>query len=118
MWCFTAVGGFPERFLNLTARSGEVLWDVSCKNRVFTASTFARRYKAARVGAASQACATEGCKKRGLPFLLHRYRRRAGVFVGILVFLCGDSGAFPVYLDGQHSGKRARSRRRVAPGAL
>ena len=48
---FTAVGGFPERFLNLTARSGEVLWDVSCKNRVFTASTFARRYKELRASA-------------------------------------------------------------------
>ncbi len=83
---FTAVGGFPERFLNLTARSGEVLWDVSCKNRVFTASTFARRYKELRASARKSGMRLKVAKKRGLPFLLHRYRRRAGVFVGILVF--------------------------------
>lgn len=83
---FAASGGFSERFLNLTTKSGEVLWNISSRQGIFRASTFASRYRELRPAAKEAGMRLKVQKRHGLPFLLQRYRRRSGVFVGILVF--------------------------------
>lgn len=83
---FTAYGGFPERFLNLCARNNIPLWSVSCTNGVLTAKTLARRYKKLRPIARKSGVRIKAGDRAGLPFILHRYRKRVGIAVGLVLF--------------------------------
>lgn len=85
---FRASGDFPERFLNLCARSDLGLWDISRDDSSISARIIAGRYRrllpiARRCGVKLRVCA-----RYGLPFRLTPYRRRPGMPLGFLLF-CG-----------------------------
>lgn len=83
---FRAEGGSPERFLNQAARDGVSLWKIQCRDGCLTACVSRRRY-----GRLSKAAGMAGSrlvvvKRKGLPFIFSKYRRRRGILAGILIF--------------------------------
>ncbi|MDR3313859.1 MAG: sporulation protein YqfD [Oscillospiraceae bacterium] len=86
---FRATEGFPERFLNLCNRQCIPVWDVLFRGGALAGCTSIRGYKAMHACAARSGAVLGIEKKCGLPFLLHTYRRRAGLLLGLALFLCG-----------------------------
>lgn len=80
---FRAVGGFPERFLNLCSRDGIPLWNVRSVKSVLYADTTIRGYKSIRRAAKRSGMVPRSQARHGLPFFFHTYRRRVGVLIGI-----------------------------------
>lgn len=83
---FTAVGGLPERFINLCGINGVVIWDLRGKDGTFTACTAVKQYPFLRPFARKADIRLRVVERHGLPFLLHHYRRRLGLVVGVIVF--------------------------------
>ena len=84
---FSAFGGFPERFLNLCTQNRIPLWSVRCEQNCVTACTLARRYKKMRAFAKKSGVKLKSGRRHGLPFILHRYRRRVGLLTGAVLFV-------------------------------
>ncbi|MDR1927330.1 MAG: sporulation protein YqfD [Oscillospiraceae bacterium] len=87
--CFRAAEGFPERFLNLCAAKGIAVWDVGFTDGSLFGCTDIAGYKAMRDCAKRSGMVLRLQKKHGLPFFLHRYRRRVGLLIGFVLFLAG-----------------------------
>lgn len=85
---FRAEGEFPERFLNLCARSDMGLWDISRNENGISARIIAGRYRRLRPCARRCGVRLRVIRRYGLPFRLMRYRRRPGMPLGFLLF-CG-----------------------------
>jgi len=85
---FIAEGYFPERFLNLSARTDMGLWDIHRTDMGLQAKITARRYKKLLPIARKCGLRLRVVKKCGLPFKMLPYRRRAGMPLGFLLF-CG-----------------------------
>ncbi|HZJ78811.1 MAG TPA: sporulation protein YqfD [Clostridia bacterium] len=83
---FTATGGFPERFINLCSINGVVLWNLKSRNGVLHACTGIKGYRAIRPAARKSGMKVRMQQKCGLPFFLHRYRRRVGLLMGVAAF--------------------------------
>lgn len=83
---FTATGAFPERFMNLTARAGINLFNVKKHGDVLYCSTMASEYKALRKLAKKSSTKLKLKEKHGLPFFIKKYKKRKGVFIGIVCF--------------------------------
>ncbi len=88
-------GEHPERFINLALTRGVLLWDlVRVDNEVLLVKVDARSFRSLRHIARRARCRIRIRSKRGLPFLIHRLRRRqmlvgGGVLFCLLVyFLC------------------------------
>jgi len=81
--CFTAADGFPERFLNLCNQAGAAIWDVQWHGADMRGKTDRRGFRRMRPCAEPAGITLKAQKKVGLPFLLHAYRRRAGMLVGL-----------------------------------
>ena len=84
---FTVSGGFPERFMNLCANRGLPLWDSARREEAYCFTTWPSVYKRLRPCAKKAGCRLKVRRRRGLPFLLHRYRKRWGIAAGAAVFL-------------------------------
>ncbi len=83
-----ADGYFTERFLNICMRRGIFLWDVKkMGDERICASISISDFKAIRQIAAKTRTRVRIIKRCGLPFFVHRYRKRKTVFLGILIFL-------------------------------
>lgn len=80
--CFTARGGFPERFLNLCRMRGIVLWDLRSIDGVIHAKTDRSGYRRIRSVAKKSGMKVRINQKCGLPFFLNRHSKRAGLLVG------------------------------------
>ncbi len=85
---FEANGRFPERFLNLCARSDMGLWDIKRSETGISARIVAGRY--ARLLPYARRCGVHlhVTGRFGLPFRLSSYRRRPGMPLGFMAF-CG-----------------------------
>ncbi len=85
---FRATGDFPERFLNLCARSDMGLWDITRDEGGITARVIAGRYR--RLLPCARRCGVRlrVMRRYGLPFRLTPYRKRPGMPLGFLMF-CG-----------------------------
>ncbi|MFQ8600190.1 MAG: sporulation protein YqfD [Oscillospiraceae bacterium] len=83
---FSCEGGFIERFINLTSREGLNVWDTEKHGEIMTACTPVKHYKKMRGIAKKTRVRLRVRERHGLPFWLHRYRKRRGLFVGLLVF--------------------------------
>jgi len=83
---FIAKGSFPERFINLTAQYGINLWNVKKDENTLIANCMASEYKALRQIA--KRTFTKLClkRKKGLPFILNKYKKRKGLLVGFAIF--------------------------------
>lgn len=79
-------GGFPEKLLNGAAKGGFALWN-SCRQGVrMTTCCYARQYKRLRPLAKKACVRMRVLERHGLPFFFHRYRARAGLAAGVLVY--------------------------------
>lgn len=86
---FFAKGGFGERFINLCSIYDIPLWNVRACNDGFFARTTPEGYKNILVCARKSGVKTSIKRKVGIPFIIHRYRRRWGLAVGaIFLVLC------------------------------
>lgn len=86
---FFAKGGFGERFINLCSLHDIPLWNVKANSSGFTARTTPQGYKNILICARKSGVKTSMTRKVGLPFLIHRYRRRWGLAVGaVFLVLC------------------------------
>ncbi len=79
--------GYIERFINLCAQGGVPLWDGRRDGRRYTASTTVKGGRRLAEFAQKAGATLEIQGKKGVPPLLKRYRKRAGLFVGGLVLL-------------------------------
>ena len=82
---FTADNCFPELFLEKCRERGITLRDISVDEKSVTASCSDRNYRLAVSLSAEQGNDMITLSRRGLPFILERYRKRAGIPVGILL---------------------------------
>ncbi|MDO4743799.1 MAG: sporulation protein YqfD [Clostridia bacterium] len=82
-----AEGGFLERFLNICMRRGVFLSDVKRVNdQKITAKMGIKGFKEIRPIAKKTRTRVRISNRSGMPFLLHRYRKRRVVLVGIVLF--------------------------------
>jgi len=84
---FTAEGGFPERFINLCTNNGIVIWNLKSCSGVLYANTSINGYRNIRPVAKKSGMKVRIFRRYGLPFFLHRHRRRVGLLLGIAAFL-------------------------------
>lgn len=87
---FSVIGKFPERFLNITARNGIILWNPVPNDGKITASMYLCDYKRIRSTARKSRVRTKVEKRCGFPFVINRYRHRKGLFFGAIfgLILC------------------------------
>lgn len=82
---FSATGGFIERLLNLIARNRLTLWDMNKQGEIFYGCTLAKDYKQLARYAKKSGVRTRIVKRYGAPFKVHRYRKRLGILVGLIL---------------------------------
>ncbi len=92
-WCrFKVTGDFPERFINLCARSEMGLWDIVRRSgdeaAALEANIIAARYRSLLPIARKCGVRLRVREKGGLPFRLLPYRHRVGMLTGF-AFFCG-----------------------------
>ncbi len=83
---FRGEGAYPERFLNLAASGRLKIWEITEKDQILSGKVFCRHYKALSLCGKKSGMRIRIVKKSGFPFLLHRYRKRWGIGLGILLF--------------------------------
>lgn len=81
-----AEGGFPERLMNLVAREEMEVWDLYRQGETLSACCPARQYRRLRRPARKAGMRLRVRERHGAPFLLRRYRSRAGVAAGLAAF--------------------------------
>ena len=79
-------GEYPERFLNLCANNGIAVWNVRRREGGLVCSVFARDYKRLRRIRRRTGVRLKIKRRRGIPFVIHRYRYRKGLVVGAVTF--------------------------------
>ena len=84
---FCVRGGYPERFLNFTARLGIVLWNMKKKDGVLYASVNVAEYRSLRPLARKAGAKLRVTRRHGLPFLLKKCSNKKGIFVGVIIFV-------------------------------
>ncbi|MCL2049911.1 MAG: sporulation protein YqfD [Defluviitaleaceae bacterium] len=96
LWQFTkgyvriAVAGFSaERFLNMAAYRGIYLWNVERTEKGIELNVSIRGYKMLRGCAKKTKCRMKIVTKSGVPFLMHRYRKRKILMGGVIFFVLG-----------------------------
>ena len=82
-----AEGGYPERLINTVTDARVAIWNVRRKGESVRFSCMAGDYRSLKP-MARKACVCMRMKhKHGLPFLRHRYRRRKGLLVGLVLYV-------------------------------
>ncbi len=79
-------GGYPERLLNAVAKQEVSIWGVRFREERMRFSCFARDYRYLRQDARRACVRMRLRQKHGLPFWVHRYRRRKGMLVGLVLY--------------------------------
>ncbi|MCK9479965.1 MAG: sporulation protein YqfD [Firmicutes bacterium] len=88
--CVTIVveGAFPERFLNICARRGIYLWNVKRQDSLrVSANVSIKGFKMLRPIAKKTHCRVYIKKRSGMPFHLHKHRKRKLFAAGMLFFV-------------------------------
>lgn len=93
---FRIQGEFAERFLNLLNKNGIPVFQTSCRDGIFYATTTVKHYRQIRPYVRKTHVRVRIISRHGLPFAAQRYSHRLGMMAGILVFLfcIGISGQF------------------------
>lgn len=80
-------GYFIERFINICISKGIFLWNLKRKKSSFLFTNIAiKDFKKIRKIAKTTKCHVKIKKKKGLPFLLNRYKKRK-IFIGLLIVI-------------------------------
>ena len=86
-------GYFLEKFMNICTHRQILLWDIMRhKSTILTMKVSINGFKLLRTVARKSKCRVRIVRKKGLPFLFNRYRRRKAFVEGAVVFV------FVVYL--------------------
>ena len=88
-------GEFSEKILNLAARNRITLWDSRLTKDGIESSVTVKDFKRLRGIIRGNSVKVHILKKRGLPFKLKKYKKRAGLLLGSLFFLC-----FIIFMSG------------------
>ena len=80
-------GGFPERFLNEATACGVQLWDVTRREVSLWCSCNAADYRALRAAAKRASVRMRVKERHGVWFRVYPYRRRAGLVLGLALFV-------------------------------
>ncbi len=80
-------GTSPERFINLCCNKQIYLWNLLRNGDDYQFQISVKNYKELKPVAKKTGLIPRIHKRHGLPFLLHRYRKRKGFFAGVLI--CG-----------------------------
>ena len=80
-------GTSVERFLNLAAHKGIYIWYVSPVSNGIKMHCSIRSFKMLRSCAKKTKCRLKIARREGLPFVMHRYRRRKILMGGIAFFV-------------------------------
>lgn len=87
--CVTiAISGlFPERFINICTRGGVPLWNINRIDKTqIQADMSIKNFKKTHKLHKKAGCKLHITKKYGLPFFLHRHRKRKALVLGLAVF--------------------------------
>ena len=87
--CVTVIisGLFPERFINLCTRGNIPLWNIKRINTTqIQADMSIKNFKKAHKVHKKSGCKLHIVKKHGMPFFLHRHRKRKALIIGMAVF--------------------------------
>lgn len=84
---FTAIGGFSERFINLSAGRRIDIWDVNCGEGMIKGKILAKNFYKLRGVARKTGVKIKIVKKRGLPFYLKAHNDRVGILIGCMIFV-------------------------------
>lgn len=82
-----AEGGYPERLLNEITGQQIAVWGVRHRQERTRFCCFARDYRRLRRPARRACVRMRVRRKRGLPFVLHRYRRHKGLVLGAVLYV-------------------------------
>ena len=83
---FTVKGSVPEVFINKATKSGVRLFNIKKQKEFLYCSVIASEYFALR-RIAKQSCVKLKIKNKcGFPFFVRLYKKRKGIFVGIICF--------------------------------
>jgi similar to stage IV sporulation protein len=81
-------GYFLEKFINICAHRQIFLWDIKKhKNSILTLKISIKGFKLLRPISRKSRCRVRIIKKKGLPFVLSRYRRRKTFVAGAVLFI-------------------------------
>ena len=83
---FSADGGFPEKFLNLVAGSGIMLWDIRRRGTAVEAGTLRRSYRKLEPLAARAGVRLTVLRRTGVPYRMKKVTHRHGILAGALIF--------------------------------
>lgn len=83
---FSVSGRFPERFLNLCAKNGINLWKMNGQSECFTARARNSDIAVIELLAKKTQMQLHISARYGLPHYIGKYRERAGLFVGAVLF--------------------------------
>lgn len=83
---FEAKGPFPERFLNLTLRADILLWDPVGEKGRLRAKTSLSDYRSLHPLAKRSGVRLHAKKRMGLPFIIHKNKKRTGLAAGVVCF--------------------------------
>ena len=84
---FTATGKFPERLINLAMLSGINIINPIGEKGKFTAQVSISDYKELYNIRKASSTKLKIVKKKGLPFVLYKNRKRKGLIVGAVIFV-------------------------------
>ena len=79
-------GDFKERALTLCAQNGITLWNNRLKEGKIECNILVRDFRFLRSVIRGKEVKVHILKKRGVPFILNRYRKRSGILVGAVLF--------------------------------
>ncbi len=80
-------GEFPERILNLCAVGGIVLWGSKFKDDSIIANITVKDFYKLKEMMHGTGMRLHILDKSGFPFFVSRYKRRCGLFIGLLLFI-------------------------------
>ncbi|MCQ2514414.1 MAG: sporulation protein YqfD [Ruminococcus sp.] len=101
---FTAEGRFPERFLNLTSRSGVNLFNTVPSSKGLSASMSLSDYFTIRKIARKSRVRLKVVGRHGMPFIVNKYSNRIGIpvggFLGIILIMILSNFIWSVQITG------------------
>ncbi len=81
-------GNFLERFINLVNMRSLGIWNIRrLGENLFRLSILVKDFKKLRPILKKTHARAHILKRGGLPFILHRYRKRAGLYIGAVMFI-------------------------------
>lgn len=84
---FEAYGGYFEQFINKATQEELSLRQIKKEGQVFLGTTKPKTYKRLVRLAKKYGVRIKLHRKRGFPFILHRYHKRIGILIGLIFFV-------------------------------